>query len=326
MALRRAAGVFPDGTPFRMPEDEPAPPPLEVGTQVRDQTLFLAVPLRRADATDVGRTDGDSLLRYDVRESEVRNVASTSSDPAVLELGALRTRFLLSSDLTESYACLPLAHITEARPDKLVVLDDRFMPTVLRAAAAPPLAAFMTEVVGLLQQRGEALAGRVTASGRSASAEIADFLMLQAINRWEPLLAHCAESGAIHPEALYRLYVSTAGELATFTAASKRRPTLPSYQHDRLRQSFEPVMAALRSSLSAILEQSAVPIPVEPRRFGVFVAVPPDRTLYSTAGFVLAVRGDVPVEDLRRRFSSQLESGRWNRSRNSCGCRCRGSR
>ena len=190
-----------------------------------------------------------------------------------------------------------------------MVLDDRFMPTVLRAAAAPPLAAFMTEVVGLLQQRGEALAGRVTASGRSASAEIADFLMLQAINRWEPLLAHCAESGAIHPEALYRLYVSTAGELATFTAASKRRPTLPSYQHDRLRQSFEPVMAALRSSLSAILEQSAVPIPVEPRRFGVFVAVPPDRTLYSTAGFVLAVRGDVPVEDLRRRFSSQLRIG-----------------
>jgi len=309
VALRRAAGVFPDGTPFRMPEDEPAPAPFEIGMQVRDQTLFLAVPLRRADATDIGRVEGDSLLRYDVREKEVRNVVSTSSEPAVLELGALRTRFLLSSDLTQSYACLPLAHVTESRADKQVVLDDRFMPTVLRAAAAPPLAAFMTEVVGLLQQRGEALAGRVTASGRSASAEIADFLMLQAINRWEPLLAHCAESGVIHPEALYRLYVGAAGELATFTAPSKRRPTLPSYQHDRLRQSFEPVMAALRASLSAVLEQAAVPIPVEPRRFNVFVAVPPDRTLYTTAGFVLAVRGDVAAEELRRRFPSQLRIG-----------------
>jgi type VI secretion system protein ImpJ len=309
VALRRAAGVFPDGTPFRMPEDEPTPVPLEIGTQVRDQTLFLGVPLRRADAPDMARAEGDTLLRYDVRESEVRNVASASSEPAVVELGALRTRFLLSSDLTQSYACLPLAHITEARADKTVVLDDRFMPTVLRAGAAAPLAAFMTEIVGLLQQRGEALAGRVTASGRAGAAEIADFLMLQAINRWEPLFAHCAESGAMHPEALYRLYVAAAGELATFTAASKRRPALPSYQHDRLRQSFEPVMAALRASLSAVLEQSAVPIPVEPRRFGVYVAVPPDRSLYTTAGFVLAVRADTPVEELRRRFPSQLRIG-----------------
>ena len=29
--LRRAAGVFPDGTPFRMPDDEPLPAPLDIG-------------------------------------------------------------------------------------------------------------------------------------------------------------------------------------------------------------------------------------------------------------------------------------------------------
>ena len=28
-ALRRAAGVFPDGTPFAMPDDDPLPAPLE---------------------------------------------------------------------------------------------------------------------------------------------------------------------------------------------------------------------------------------------------------------------------------------------------------
>ena len=47
-ALRRAAGVFPDGTPFRMPEDDPLPAPIDIDAQVRDQVLFLAVPLRRA--------------------------------------------------------------------------------------------------------------------------------------------------------------------------------------------------------------------------------------------------------------------------------------
>ena len=47
VALRRLAGVFPDGTPFRMPDDDPLPKPLDIGTDARDQLLFLAVPLRR---------------------------------------------------------------------------------------------------------------------------------------------------------------------------------------------------------------------------------------------------------------------------------------
>src|SRR5687767_15597698 len=47
VALRGASGVFPDGTPFRMPDDDPLPPPLDVGAQVRNQILFLALPVRR---------------------------------------------------------------------------------------------------------------------------------------------------------------------------------------------------------------------------------------------------------------------------------------
>ena len=38
----------PDSTPFRMPDDDPLPVPLDIGTDVRDQRLHLAVPLRRA--------------------------------------------------------------------------------------------------------------------------------------------------------------------------------------------------------------------------------------------------------------------------------------
>jgi type VI secretion system protein ImpJ len=310
LALRRAAGVFPDGTPFRIPEDAPLPAPLDVGPQLRDQVVYLAVPLRRADAPDIDRaSSAEGLVRHEVREWEARNVTSASSDPALLEVGALRTRLLPASDLTQAYAVVPLAHVVECRGDQQVVLDDRFIPTVLRTAAAHPLVTFTTELVGLLHQRGEALGGRVAATGRGASAEIADFLMLQAINRYEPLLAHYAESGAVHPEELFRIFVSAAGELATFTAPSKRRPALAPYQHDRLRQSFEPVMLALRASLSKVLEQSAIPIPVESKKFGISVAIVPDPSLFASSVFVLAARADLPAEELRRRFPAQLKLG-----------------
>lgn len=308
--LRRAAGVFPDGTPFRMPEDGPLPAPIDLGADVRDQIVHLALPLRRSGAVEVDRAaGGDGLVRHDVCELEARDATSNSADVALLEVGAMRSRLLLASDVTGAYACLPLAHVVESRTDRQVVLDDTFIPTVLDAHAATRLATFLTELLGLLHHRGEALGGRVGATGRGATAEIADFLMLQAINRLEPLVGHYADSGVLHPEELFRFCVSAAGELATFTTSAKRAPALPAYRHDRLRESFEPVMAALRGTLSAVLEQSAIPIPIESKKFGIHVATVADRTLYTTAVFILAARADLPAEELRRRFPAQLKVG-----------------
>ena len=81
--------------------------------------------------------------------------------------------------------------------------------------------------------------------------------------------------GQLHPEALYHRFISLAGELATFTESRKRPPAFPPYRHDDLYGTFRPVMAALRQSLSAVMEQTAVPIPLQERKFGIRVG--PDR-------------------------------------------------
>jgi type VI secretion system protein ImpJ len=310
LGLRRAVGSFPDGTPFRLPEDHPLPTPLEIGAQLRDQIIYLSTPLRTAAALDAAR-DGsiETAVRHTVSQFEVRDSSAASPATAVVEVGSLRTRLMPASELGDGFAQIPVAHVVECRADRQVVLEQRFIPTVLDVRAAPRLATFMAELVGLLHQRGEALAARVTGTGRAATAELADFLMLQAINRYEPLIAHCADSGLVHPEDFYRVCLTAAGELATFTTNAKRPPPLAGYRHERLRESFEPVMTALRTALSAVLEQAAIPIPIEVKRFGIHVAVPPDRALFGTAVFILAARADLPAEELRRRFPAQVKIG-----------------
>jgi type VI secretion system protein ImpJ len=306
---RRVAGVFPDGTPFRLPDDGPLPEPIDIGGQVRDQILHLALPLRRSGEPDVDRNSADPLVRHHIREVSARDATSSDGEPALLEVGALRTRFLLASEVTQAYGCIPLAHVVERRADNQVVLADNFIPTVLNASASARLVSLTTELLGLLHQRGDALGGRVAATGRGAAAEFADFVTLQAINRYEPVFGQHAESGRAHPEALFRLWIMAAGELATFTTAAKRPPKFPPYRHESLRESFEPVVMSLRTSLSAVLEQHAVAIPVEPRKFGIHVAIVTDRSLFNNAVFVLAARAEVPAEDLRRRFPSQVKIG-----------------
>ena len=310
LGVRRAAGVFPDGTPFRLPDDGAPPTPLEIGPDVRDTPVHLALPLRRAEMVDVDRTTQvDSLARLGVSEVKAADVTSESGEGAQLEVGELRTRLLLATDVTEAYACVPVAHIVECRSDQHLVLDDGFIPTVLHVKTASRLAAFMTELLGLFRHRGDTLGSRVVATGRGGAAEVADFLMLQLINRYEPLLAHFAETGLLHPEAFYRVCVSVAGELATFTATSKRPPALSPYQHHCLRASFDPVIEALRDALSAVMEQNAVPIPLELKKYGIRVARVPDPTLYDSAVFVLAAQADLPAEELRRKLPAQLRMG-----------------
>ena len=308
IGFRRLVGVFPDGTPFRMPDDDPLPPPLDIPADLRDQRLHLAVPLRRAGELESARTPGhDDLVRQEVREFQVANVAASGGDQATLEVGALRTRVLAERDLTEAYASIPIAHVVECRADQQVVLDETFIPTVLHVRSATRLATLATELLGLFHQRGEALGNRVAATSRGAASELADFLMLQTINRYEPLLAHFAHTGVIHPEAFFQFCVAAAGELTTFTTTSKRTPKFPGYRHDHLKETFEPVVASLRESMSKVMTQNAIPIPLEPRKFGISVAIVQDRSLLGSAVFILAARADGPAENLRQRFPAQVK-------------------
>ena len=310
LGLRRARGIFPDGTPFVMPDVDPLPSPLEIGTQLRDQVVHLAVPVRKSGATLSTRTDGSGeLTRYRSRDFQARDVMSDLPSAVDLEVAALNSRLMPQTEPAEDFAQIPVAHVIECRADKQVVLDDRFIPTVITCRAAPRLATFLSELQGLLHQRGEALAARAVASGRGGAAEIADFLMLQAINRYEPVVTHLAATASCHPEDLYRLALEITGDLSTLTATARRPAQFPGYRHETLRASFEPVIAALRATLIVVLEQNAVAIPLAQKKYGISVGVVPDLTLFDTAMFVLAARADLPSEEFRRRFPQQLKIG-----------------
>jgi type VI secretion system protein ImpJ len=305
LGLRRAAGVFPDGTPFTMPEDDPLPAPLELTPENRDQLVFLALPLRKEGVRESDRRARTGAIRYTVRDFEIRDITADSGKTVTLEVAHINARLLLASEPREDFACIPMSWVQECRADRSVLLDDRFIPTVLSAQESPRLATFLTELQGLLHQRGEALSARAVAAVRGAAAEIADFLMLQSINRYEPVIDHYVGSRLVHPEDLYCLCAEIAGDLATLTTHTRRPAKLPGYQHEDLRAAFDPLMNELRAHLSVVLEQSAVPIPLQKKRFNIEVGVVNDKSLFDSAAFVLAARADVPAEDLRRGFPAQ---------------------
>ncbi|MGD0109518.1 MAG: type VI secretion system baseplate subunit TssK [Rhodopila sp.] len=305
-ALGSAAGVFDDGTPFALPGDADHPPPLELPENARNVLVYLGIPIRQAGAIEVG--DGGTSGRYLAGPFEAYDTHSASPQPAELQVARLNMRYLLETEERAGYLCIGLARVTEVTADRRGVLDERWIPPCLVCAAALPLAGLITELAGMLNQRGEALAARMTAPGQAGVAQVQDFLLLQSINGWQNVLAHWADTGNVPPESLYTTLVQMAGEFATFLET--RRPTAyPAYRHDDLQRSFAPVVADLRRALSTVLEQTAVAIPLREARHGVRVGPISDRTILRASAFVLTVQCDMPTETLRRAFPSQVKIG-----------------
>jgi len=310
VAISSARGVFPDGTPFSMPDDDGLPAPIDIDDKIRDRIVYLCLPVQQPESQEIDLAGSEDVLaRYDCRELEVRDVTSRSAGSSPMQIGSLKTRLMLDSDDQSEYSRIPVAHVIEAKVDKQVLLHDTFIPTISNIRASAVLDAFTNEFLGLLHQRGEALAGRVAATGRGGAAEIADFLLLQVVNRVQPLMSHLAAEGQVHPEDLYRACIMAAGELATFTHVSKRSQELPPYKHHDLRASFAPVIGAIREALSAVLEQTATAIPLVAKKYGISVATIADKNLLRDANLILAVNADMAAEILRAQFPAHVKIG-----------------
>jgi type VI secretion system protein ImpJ len=305
-----ARGVLPDGLAFSIPGDDPAPPAFDVPGDMRDELVMLAVAQSRPGVTesDVETTESSMPPRWRVADLDVADIHANSLREAPVQVGRLNLRLVREHDINDGYVALGVVRVIERRADGRVVLDSQYVPPMLHVQAQPVLDAYVREVHGMLHQRGEALGARLAQPGRAGTGEIVDFLLLQVINRFQPVFAHLQRLPLLHPARLYEMGLGLAGELSTFR--EQRRPiSYPEYRHDDLAGCFRALITDLRQSLSQVLEQTAVPIDLQERKHGIRVAIIGDVDLLRNAVFVLAVTAQMPSEALRLRFPTQVKIG-----------------
>jgi type VI secretion system protein ImpJ len=310
ISIIRAKGVFPDGTPFSFPDVDSPPPVFEVPENTHNSIVYLCIPVKRPGAVDVVAEEStQGLARYYAYEQEIRDVSGETGENVAVNVGILRLRILLESDDLSGYAPIGLIRISESREDKNVLLDENYIASCLDCQKSTKLSGYLSELVGLLHHRGEAIAGRLADANRGGTAEIADYMMLQLINRMEPLARHLSNMNGLHPVDLFSELVQIVGELSTFVSKSKRAPVFPNYLHNDLQASFSPVISELRNCLSMVYEQTAVSLALVEKKYGIRVAEITDRTLIGSAMFVLSARADVPDDTLRAHLPAQIKIG-----------------
>ena len=315
VVVSRAAGILPDGTLFRIGENDH--PAVEVKKDLYDALVYLALPLVTGNAVENRLAEEHQVvtpfvsfekLAYDTNYGERNSCAvlCCRHDFRLLVEPAGGNNELLDE---ASWIKMPLCRISDVSTDGVVTLDEHFQPSFLHFGECAPYQGYLRELVNLLAHRGDTLAGRIRNTGRFGTSEVGDFLMLALINRNETRLRHLMQFRQIHPERVFMEMVSLHSELASFNGDSRRPLNELSYIHTAQYACFHRVMSELRLHLSQVIEQHAVELPLQSRKYGILVSPLQDRTLLDNSQFVLTAQADCEQEQLRNRLPAQMKVG-----------------
>lgn len=309
IGIKEASGVMPDGTIFSMPHQDILPQPIDIKniSDGDNNIVYLAFPLVNSTVNEVSTEhSGNRLLsRYSDSMEDVRDLHTEGGDVSTINVAKLRPILKQGSKEMDAYVTLPICKIRERGADGSLTLENDFIPTCLNVRISPMLNEFLNEIHGALYERGKQIALRIGSPGQQGVADVAEFMMLQVLNRTYPLYSHYAQEPVIHPEKLFRDLLELCGELQTFTNTSRLPDSVAKYKHFNLSESYIPLIKDIREALSVVLTPRAIPIPLDTQEHSIRVATIHDKQLLQKAEFIIAVKANMPQEQLRQLFPQQ---------------------
>lgn len=311
VAITQCEGLLPDGTLFRCSSGLRNRLLREIHPGRQNLTLYLALPITLAgtDETDP-EGDDDTMTRWTGTNADVQDSNLGSSKRVAIKVAKPRFKLLLEDELSADYSRIAVARIKESHADGRIELDEHFIPPCLDLTVSGRLSFFLGETLSLLSHRAQAIASRLGGhGGHRGSSELADFLLLQMVNRYSAQLKHLKQVAPVHPEELFQLLGALQSEMATFTQDSKLPATDVPYDHNNLTAGFTRMMGEVRQSLSLVFEQTALALPLQLRRFGVRVAPIQDRALLDQAQFFLAIKSDWSKDTVSNRMPTLIKAG-----------------
>jgi type VI secretion system protein ImpJ len=307
-ALRRAAGVLPDGTPFDIPTDSPLPPPITVPDTASQQIAWLSMPGAAANMREADDRESDSAARFVIGSETFIDATAALRLEEEVDIAFPRLTFELRKTAKPGYVSLGLARVLEIR-DKQIVFDEKYVPPVLVCGAHPTVAGWIDRVIGWIDNRLEELARYAADPTAGGGLQSVDYLVLQLLNRHIAVLRHYRTCGYLHPEQLFAEFLRLAGELATFATRERRAREYPVYDQDDLENVFGPVMRDLQDFLSARFGRRAIRLEIIERAHNAFVSPIRDRALFRNATFVLEVAARRPLTEIQSHFPHLFKVG-----------------
>ena len=302
-AITEAAGIFPDGLIFDIPDSDPPPSPkLLIDSFEPDQKtldIYLAIPHYRDRGLNVSIAQKKADTRFLAEVAMLRDENSGLTEKPV-QVARKNFRFLLEGESQQHISVLRVARVIKSDAGTLQI-DPDFVPPMLDITASDYLVSISRRLVEILAAKSTTLSGNRRQKNLSlaefGTSDIANFWLLYTINSHFPQLQHIFETRRGHPENLFATMLSLGGCLTTFSKDIHPRD-LPKYDHDDLYGCFHDLDEKIRYLLETVVPSNFISLPlklISPSIYGTSLA--DDKYLRNTRLY-LAVNAEMNEADL----------------------------
>jgi type VI secretion system protein ImpJ len=305
-AISSAAGIFPDGLTFDIPNSDAAPAPKPLlpffGPEQETVDVYLAIPHYRERGLNVSVERSNADTRYMADVVMIRD-ENTGTAEKPIQIAKKNFRLLAEGESREGSSALRVARVKRTVSGTLQ-LDSRFIPPLLNIGANDYLMAIVRRLVEILAAKSSILAGnrRQRSQGLAdfTASDIANFWLLYTVNSYFPLLRHIYETRKGHAEVTYRILTSLAGALTTFSIKIQPRD-LPLYNHDELGACFTDLDEKLRELLETVVPSNFFSLPLKLVQPSVYATTIDDDKYLMGTKMYLAISAEMNEADLIRR-------------------------
>lgn len=309
VAIVLAKGVFPDGTPFAIPETMDPPQAVAIGPDAPTGPVRLALPLEPEGGAGFDPAHAaPSGARYRGAIVRVRDTVHDGADPEEIELARPIAVLLAPGQDEGGYTTLPIAEPAGLRADGGLALQPGFLPPALATGALPFYGQLLQEVAVGLDRIAEAH-GRMVLDGAGRSVE--NLLVLELANAARPRIIHMAQQNLYHPSELFRELAGLAGRMATYGSGSRRLNELPAYDHRAPGPAFAALADALRSLILTLrhVEPKSRVLPVLRHATNIWKIRIDNPEILSSSRIVLRIGSELSEDALRQIFVHQATVG-----------------
>ncbi len=313
LRLKSARGVFPDGTPFALPQHDPLPMALDTEAGQAGDVICLAILAAREGGAEMAFGEAPASARYRAVETEVQDTSVGIDAPGTprrqsMQTGQLVTRLCWHAQLRADEVWLPVARVARRSSAHAIALDHGFIPTLLNARAHAALRSLCDELQSVLRLRLAGSAGLRHMSAAGGLADLIELLLRQTLCEYRMRLAHLDAFDPLPPSLLHLELIGLLGRLSVLPGLDEALTDshFP-YLHNDLQASFEPLAKAVRHALARVIETPLVPLRFQDRGDQVHLCVI-DRQ-WRLEKLVFAFHAAMPAERLRTLLPQQIKLG-----------------
>ncbi len=308
--VENASGILSDGTLFNISSKDSYTLSLDINTSDMNKYIYLSLPINIKNSDEVHFEEHKNLLtRYKSKTlSNVPNTNTSETSNCDLSVAQYNFKLLREDELNDSSINIKIAKVGNVSNSGIVSLDESFIPTFLHLNSSKYLLSKVNELISTLNYRSEKLAQKVSDSVLQSS-ELGDYLMLQVLNKYNSSFHFLLTQDKVHPDELFKELSLLAGELAIFMKKEKRLLQQFDYDHFDQTSSFENILNELKSMLTMVLEQNSISLPIEERKYGIYIAPIKDRELIKNSSFIFSVNADLSAEKIKEILVTGLKIG-----------------